>query len=391
MIPCSSRALRALDMADRVVQSNGICKGCQKQAGDFSFPCASCEKIWHVVDCTGEDLVTKTCLQNMLKPWKANGSYPCVCFVCPPCRDAKNLQRDMVASNRMTVVEEGLNEIKLDMKYLKDNLMSGHPRTDFPPLPKPSKPSDFVLVVKKPADKPAVDRETIKQAVLSSRAAVSSSYVNKSGDTVMVLDNEAAKDRLAANIREKVNNAAIVFPTARMPTIRITGMDENHTPAEVFTLAKNLNSDHGITINENNFKVLFVRKHAKNANKFQATVRVSNEIRSAIQNNDNKLYVGLNLCPIYDHFHIKRCNRCQGYNHYKEGCTKDPICGKCTGPHDTETCQVNNFKCVHCVANKFEHDHKTSDTTCKSYQAAQKKLEQSIGFYKEKNSPPTTG
>ena len=308
-----------------------------------------------------------------------------VCFVCPPCRDAKNLQRDMVASNRMTVMEEGLLEIKQDMKILKDNVMSGPPRTDFPPLPKPSKPSDSVLVVKKPVDKPPVDRDMIKQAVLSSRAAVSSSYVNKSGDTVMILDNDAAKDRLAANIREKMDNPEIVYPVARMPTIRITGMDENHSREEVFSLAKDLNSERGIEINENNFKVLFVRAHAKNANKFQATVRVSNDIRSVIQHNDNKLYVGLTVCRIYDHFHVKRCNQCQGYNHYKEGCTKDPICGKCTGPHQTDTCQATEHKCVHCVANKFEHNHSTSDTMCKSYRVAQKKLEQSIGFYKEKN------
>lgn len=372
-------------LTDRILLANGTCKTCEKVAADTSFPCACCQKVWHVVECTGDDLVTKTCLQNMLKPWKANGSYPSVCFICPPCLDGKNLQRDVIASNRMTVVEESVSEIKQAIQIISDRLIAGQPHSEFPPLPSPSKPSDSVLVVKKPADQPSVDRLTIKQAVLSSRVGVSSSYVNPRGETIIKFENDAARDRLAATLREKVGNQEISLPVSRMPTIRVTGMDENHSPDEVFALAKDLNSDHGININENNFKVLFVRAHKKNDQKFQATVRVSNEIRSVIQHRDNKLYVGLNLCHIYDHFHIKRCNRCQGYNHYKEKCTDDPVCGKCAGPHQTDTCQVTDFKCFHCFANKFEHNHSTSDPKCKSYLAAQKKLEQSIGFYKKKN------
>ena len=378
-------------MTDRILLANGNCKVCDKDAADSSFPCASCQKVWHVVDCSGDDLVTKTCLQSMLKPWKSNGSYPSICFICPPCLDAKNLQRDVVASNRMTVMEDSVSEIKQVIQVIKDHLIGGQPHSDFPPLPMPSKPSDSVLVLKKPADKPSVDPRTIKQAVLSSRAGVSSTYVNPRGETVMKFENDAARDRLAANLREKVGRDEIFLPPSRMPTIRVTGMDENHTPEEVFSSAKDLNAEHGIIINENNFKVLFVRPHAKNANKFQATVRVSNEIRSLIQHRDNKLYVGVNLCHIFDHFHVKRCNLCQGYNHYKEDkntkikCTKDPICGKCAGPHETDTCHVTDFKCFHCVANKFDHGHETSNPQCKSYIAAQKKLEQSIGFYKKKN------
>ena len=121
---------------------------------------------------------------------------------------------------------------------------------------------------------------------------------------------------------------------------------------------------------------------------FQATVRVSNDIRQAIDEAGKKLYVGLTLCPIYDHFHIKRCNKCQGFNHYKDKCDNDPICGGCAGPHETEGCNVavEQPKCANCAKNNFEEtNHLASDPHCKSYEAAQKKLEQTIGFYKKKN------
>ena len=308
-------------MPDQVLQSNGVCKVCEKSAGDKSFPCFVCEKIWHVYECTGPDLITKTCL-GLLKPWKASGTYPSVCFICPPCLDAKNLHHNIVASNRMTVLEESVTDMKQDILAIKDHVLTERPRIDnvnFPPLPQPSKPTDSVLVVKKPADKPSVDRQMIKAAVMDSRVAVSSTYVNKRGETVMILDNEASKERLAANLREIVGNAEIVLPVARMPTIRVTGMDENFTPQAVFDHVKQQNSERGINIDNNNFKVLFVRPHSKDPLKFQATVRVSNEIRSAIDLANNKLFVGLNHCRIYDHFHVKRCNLCQGYNHYMEG------------------------------------------------------------------------
>ena len=255
-----------MTMPDRLVQSNGTCGLCDKPAADTSFPCSSCEKIWHVRECTGnDDLVTQTCLNNMLKPWKQSGSYPCVCFVCPPCLDAKNLQRDLVASNRMSVMEDSVKDLKQDIQIIKDHVMAGPSHAEYPPLPSPSKPSDSVLVVKKPVDMPFADKNTIKQAVLSSRAPVSSSYVNNRGDTVMILQDAAAKDRLAANLREKVGNAEIVSPTVRSPTIRVTGMDEKHTPLEIFSSAKDLNAERGIEINEDNFKVLSVRNHAKDA------------------------------------------------------------------------------------------------------------------------------
>ena len=164
-------------------------------------------------------------------------------------------------------------------------------------------------------------------------------------------------------------------------------MDENHDAKTVFEYARDQNLDRGIKIDENNFKVLFIRQHAKNSDLYQAVVRVSNEIHAAIENADNKLFVGTTRCPIYDHFHVKRCNRCQGYNHFMDKCKKGPICGKCAGPHLTDDCDTGQVKCANCSANKLpDTNHLASDPMCTSYKAAQKKLEQTIGFYKQKNS-----
>ena len=124
----------------------------------------------------------------------------------------------------------------------------------------------------------------------------------------------------------------------------------------------------------------------KNPNLFQAIVRVSNEVRAAIAAAGDRLNVDLTICKVFNHLHIKQCNQCPRYHHFKDTCTNPPRCGNCAGDHQTEDCQSDEVKCANCVDNKFENTgHKTSDHTCKSYVGAQKKLEQTIGFYKTKN------
>ena len=149
-----------------------------------------------------------------------------------------------------------------------------------------------------------------------------------------------------------------------------------------------------IVMNQSNFKVLFTRPHAKNAELFQAIVRVSNEVRAAIAAAGDKLSVDLTICKVFDHFHVRRCNQCQGYHHFKDTCTKPPRCGNCAGDHQTEDCTSAEVKCANCADNKYENtSHKASDPNCKSYIAAQKKLEQSIlqGSTKQKTRFSQTG
>ena len=380
-----------MSLISRVVKSDGTCGHCSKKADGATMTCFSCDKLWHVIECApgADDLATKTFL-NIWKPWKAAGNYKSICFVCPPCRDANLLQREVVSSNRMSVMEERVSSLQDDLKVIKELLTNGqtNPVAPAPQVTPPTKTyaqaSDSVIVIKNKNHAQAVDRNTIKEAVHDSRVNVSGVYDNKQGNTVLVCESEAGKERLAANLRGRVKDRDINTPAQRTPTIRITCMEEEHSTETVLQLAKEQNRDKGINIDAENFKVLFVRKHAKNANLFQAVVRVTNDIRVAIQNVGNKLHVGLTVCPIYDHFHVRRCNKCQGFNHYKDKCESDPICGKCAGAHETEGCASEQPKCTNCVKNKYDDtNHLASDPLCKSYMAAQKKLEQSIGFYKK--------
>ena len=379
-----------MDM-NRILKADSTCGACDKKADSACMKCFSCDKSWHVHDCSAsEDLVTKTFLKNQWNVWKAAGTYKSICFVCPPCRDAKNLQRDIISSNRMSVMEEQVSTVQIDIQEIKNLLKGGQDNANKPPT-QPTyaqtvKSSDSVIVIKKDENAEIIERNTIREAAVTSRVGISRAYNNRQGDTIVICEDEAAKERLTTSLRDKVGGRTIVTPAARQPTIRVTGMDEKYNADTVFNNARDLNSEKGIKIDADNFKVLRIHPHAKNPNLFQAIVRVSNDIRTAIQNAGDKLHIGLSVCKIFDHFHIKRCNRCQGYNHFQDKCEREPKCGKCAGDHDTEGCTSVQVKCINCTINEHtDTNHESSAPNCKSYIAAQKKLEQSIGFYKRKN------
>ena len=294
---------------------------------------------------------------------------------------------------KVTSVQESIQEIKNLLKNAPAPQAQEPVNPDYPPLPpaggiysRKVKPSDSVIVIDNDAQAHPIERKVLQDAAFTTGVAVSSTYQNKKGNTVVICESEAAKVRLVADLRERVKDRQIKTPAQRLPTIHIAGMEENFPKERIFNDVKIKNKDKGIHIDESNFKVLFTRPHAKNAELFQAIVCVSNEVRAAIAAAGDKLSVDLTICNVFDHFHVRRCNQCQGYHHFKDTCTKPPRCGNCAGDHQTEDCTSAVVKCANCVDNKYEDtSHKASDPNCKSYIAAQKKLEQSIGFYKTKN------
>ena len=204
--------------------------------------------------------------------------------------------------------------------------------------------------------------------------------------------------KLESAIKEDFPNSDVRKPRELMPTISISGIKEEITPDrlndQVMKLYPEIKSlvDSGET-----FQVLTVRKQRNytNENQFhQASIRVSNPIRKLIENRDNYLSIGLYRCKVYDHFYVKRCNKCQGFWHYKAQCKSPvPVCAECSGNHDTLECQQKTEphfspSCSNCKDSKNnsqQHTHSASDRSCPAYQAEQNKLKHSISYYSAKN------
>jgi hypothetical protein len=103
-------------------------------------------------------------------------------------------------------------------------------------------------------------------------------------------------------------------------------------------------------------------------------------MRKGFRNFNDKVSIGLTSCKIYDRFHVKRCNNCQGLGHYYKECpTPDvPCCAKCGLDHATNTCSAAVSKCVNCTkAGKTSTDHTAFDPKCPVLQAEVEKKKKS--------------
>ena len=104
-----------------------------------------------------------------------------------------------------------------------------------------------------------------------------------------------------------------------------------------------------------------------NASVYQAFASVSQALRKGFHNYNNKVVIGLTNCKIYDRYHIKRCNNCQGNGHYYKECTTPnvPCCAKCSLAHSTNSCNATDMKCINCCkAGKDDCQHAAYDPNC---------------------------
>ena len=227
---------------------------------------------------------------------------------------------------------------------------------------------------------------------------INNTFTNKNGDTVVTTSSQDDRAKLVKVINDQFPNSSVKQPKVKMPTISIAGIRSMVEPEEFNNQILQLHPDINSLVNAGEtFSVLAVRKQKKSPNDidlYQASVRVSSPIRKLLENRGDYISIGLYRCKIYDHFYIKRCNKCQQFGHYKGQCkAPNPICGHCSKNHESVHCtekqDSQSFQptCVNCQksTNSQQHTHSALDRTCPSYQLEQDKLKKSISYYNQKN------
>ena len=381
------------------LKQNGLCELCNKDAQSDFMICFTCDKKYHVIDCTVDASCSRSFLKNTWPSLQKN--YTSIKFICWMCQENKKLNTENIMMERMLLMETNVTTIKSEITEIKKLLLKRSAASDvnnqpavtddvlnmqdFPVMTYAQKAEKSIIVIKKGEHE--IDNTSIIKVAVNSKAAVTSMYKNKSGDTVLICDNNKSKEKLLPNLKEKMKGHTLITPPARQPTITITAIDSDYTKENLFEMIRDQNVDRNINIDENNFRLLFTRPHAKNPNLFLAVARVSDHIRTAIKDAGDKLCISVSSCAVYDRLFIKRCNRCQGFHHFKNDCSApNPTCAKCTGSHETHTCTSNVVKCANCALNGYaELNHLASDNRCQTYIAAQEKLKSTINYYASKN------
>ena len=248
-----------------------------------------------------------------------------------------------------------------------------------------------------------LDIEKVKELVTVHGIQVSKATVNsKSGDIYVDFPSEENRSKFIPLLSEEP--VSVISLKDKCPTISIRGVS-NYTDENDF-IEKIKAQNHQIKDkieNGSSITVVHTKEHRSkfdprnkkprtnetSATEFQVIARVSEDIRTVIKENRDKIFIGFTAHHVTDRFYVKTCVKCHKFGHYQEDCTSKRICGYCMSEdHDSLQCPVqeaeeyDSYKCVNCNENgKGGDGHSSHWHKCPSYIDAQNKVRNSIPYY----------
>ena len=414
----------------RLVTPDGKCSTCLAENVHGEMVCCLlCEKNFHalcfelkdsrkVYNC--DNACSPTLLKNinqLTASKKKSVRFGNFVFVCDSCLTNREQNKAAEVTTHVHLLQQKMSSMESDIAVIKDLLKSSTTHAN--------KPNPYQLSVPQPDDKrdnpwndtvrveklrhpatvviqgdsgetvPLTDLENI---ITSNSIEANNTFKNKDGHTVVTLASQANRTKLVSALKHDYPHSDLRQPKVKLPTISISGIKGEITAdllkGQIMKLYPEIQS---LVESGETFTVLSVRKQRNysDENKLhQATIRVSNCIRKFIENRDDYLSIGLYRCKIYDHFYVKRGNKCQKFGHYKAECiSPESVCSECSGNHDSLQCPEKSKvsfhpSCVNCKKSKDnseQHTHSAADRSCPAYQSEQNKLKNSISYYTQKN------
>ena len=424
---------------------SGVCASCNDtEALETAFKCMFCSEHFHAIckavgkNKTGTDVI---CTQSFWAQWclaTGDGIYSSrpgnFHFVCNVCELSLEIRSVATQDKKIDKIDRRVDSLTKSIHQIKEVLTnpvkSPDPAqdnivTNFDSrLDKLSKSVENIMNVLETKLKPAEDLNTpskplksyaaaatpqrsviviekndispdkLNTLIADSGARVDRSVVNKKdGSSVIVCRTKEDRNNIENKLRDKFPSATTYHPPELMPTISVANLTRNYALDDL-KAAILTDLDIKNLVNADGFlKVLSVRAHKKDASRYQASIRVSGNIRDFISKLGDRVYFNSSSYPVFDHFHVKRCNRCQKFNHYEKECKASPICGHCSDTHLSNDCPhttKHNFFpcCINCKNNHKPasmHTHNAFSATCPCYLAEQNKLRSTINYNYSQN------
>lgn len=170
----------------------------------------------------------------------------------------------------------------------------------------------------------------------------------KQGGIVVGCQDENDISKFKNIINEKLGDKYVTTEVKGIsPRIRVVGLSEDYEEESLVNHLKHQNKD---CFNENSvISVIKCYATKKNNRIFQAILQIDvNSYNKIISVGMGRLLVGYDICGVYDYINIKRCFKCNNYNHFSRDCKKEQTCPRCAGPHELRNCKESCLKCVNC-------------------------------------------
>ena len=244
------------------------------------------------------------------------------------------------------------------------------------------------LIIKPDKDGNPVDDELVSNIVVANGVPVNKVVVSDTGETYISLPNTDSRDKLSPLLQSVTND--VVNLKAKSPTLSIYDVKENLTKDQIKQALCNQNDYIGKLVNEDHeyLEVVYTRPPPTGKHYHKVSVRVSPLLRKCIRNRGDKVFLCKRFCRVDDSYHVRRCNRCQGFKHYADKCEeerKHPVaCGFCAENHKSNECPIKESEsvahtCINCRKAGLESKgHATFSMNCPAYKIEQDKLKSSI-------------
>lgn len=172
------------------------------------------------------------------------------------------------------------------------------------------------------------------------------------------------------------------------PKVRISGFSEKLSEDELVKCLRQQNK----SLLSKNFqcKVLIIQSLKKRTDIFQAVVQIDMESYNNVMSaGRGKLFLGYDICDVYDAIDLKRCFNCCGFSHYSKLCKSDqPYCPRCADTHSLKDCKASQLNCINCIKSNQERNtnfntkHAAWDSNCFLYLDKIKEFKASLFFPK---------
>ena len=372
-------------MADQFkLKTGGTCGACNVVAVAVdNLECYLCKGMFHV-NCPKVADADRVGTKSLITQFNRPSTQKNFKFFCDCCLTKFEIDMADNDNRRLHTVEDNITSIKSELEDIKkllkenaalkpaakkdetrsastvDNIWFNKERLESTKVA----PAEPMLVL----DNSEEINKSVEKAIMDNSIPVVKSYENNSGELVVVCDTEESRDKLQRIIASTDQNVGMKSYTKKKPSITIVGLSQKYSETEIINqlVSQNQFIKQFATVNPiiEHIEIYDVKPTRAKPQVFQVFASVSEALRKGIGNYKDKVIIGLTSCKVYDRFHIKRCNNCQGIGHYYKQCTNEPSCAKCSQSHATNSCTATNHKCINCSKENRVSDHTAFDPKC---------------------------
>ena len=395
-------------MAAPLVNNSGTCTLCEKESLNETdvISCYECQKYFHG-DCgqATHKYCCKSFLTSFQKQTVKTGNFVFVCDMCLT-RKENNLASSIneqisslteVVNNsfndKISILTNTVNSLVSEVNALKEQNACKANDEDEVNVSQPWSNVQRVAKMKASlcikSNGAPVDLMKVQEIATTHSIQVFKTVVKENGDVFLNLPSRENRDKLSPLLQnETFERNEVVSVKSKLPTISILNVKDYTNKEEFVNKIKQQNpTKKGLMDNGSELSIVFCKEPKVNDNNgrtqyYQVVARVGEDIRRAIKNSDDKIYMDLVALQVVDRFFVKRCNCCQKFGHYQKDCTEESAsCGYCKGNHLSKDCndvQEGHFKhyeCVNCErGNKNANGHSAHWHKCPTYLDLQKKV-----------------